>query len=132
MRASVAGDRSGRRECLLANRPCDSLICWIIKLIQSCMDINRPTFNAAGGTRDAVERRVKRLCEGATKLGAQAEELAPGLQWLAVRTFGNALRHTYDQIDPARMRQTTTDDLRRMAAVAQAALARLDKSPEAQ
>ncbi|MBO0711232.1 MAG: DUF86 domain-containing protein, partial [Acetobacteraceae bacterium] len=41
----------------------------------------------------------------------KAEQLAPGPPWPAVRSVGNALRHAYDQIDPARIWEIATRDL---------------------
>ena len=60
--------------------------------------MDRAGFDADRRTRDAVERCLERLSEAAAKLGAQAEELAPGPPWQAVRSFGNVLRHAYDRL----------------------------------
>ncbi len=99
-----------------------------IRLIESYVaGMDRMAFEADSRTRDAVERCLGRLSEAATKLGAQADELAPGMPWHAVRAFGNVLRHAYDQVDPARIWEIVTGDLPRMAAAAEAALLRLDK-----
>jgi uncharacterized protein with HEPN domain len=68
------------------------------------------------------------VSEAATKLGPQADELAPGMPWRAVRAFGNVLRHAYDQVDPARIWDIVTGDLPLMAEAADAALLRLDKA----
>ncbi len=72
--------------------------------------------------------RFKRLSKAATKLGPQAEELAPGMPWREVRSFGNVLRHAYDQVDPARIWEIVTGDLTPMAEAAEAALLRLAKA----
>ena len=58
------------------------------------------------------------------------------MPWRAVRTFGNVLRHAYDQVDPAirrsgdpaRIWEIVTGDLPLMAEAAEAALLRLDKA----
>lgn len=50
-----------------------------------------------------IERCLERLSEAVAKLGPQAEQLAPGPPWPAVRGFGNALRHAYDRVDPGRI-----------------------------
>ena len=48
-----------------------------IRLIQRYVErMDRAAFDADSRTRDAVERCLERLSEAATKLGAQAEELA--------------------------------------------------------
>ena len=99
-----------------------------IRLIQSYVErMDRAAFDADSRTRDAVERCLERLSEAATKLGAQAEELAPGPPWMAVRAFGNVLRHAYDQVDPARIWEIVTGDLTPMAEAAEAVLLRLEK-----
>ena len=83
-----------------------------IRLIQSyAQGMDRATFEADRRTRDAIERCLKRISEAATKLRPQVQELAPGPPWQAVRAFGNALRHAYDQIDPARIWEIVTRDL---------------------
>ena len=65
-----------------------------------------------------------------TRLGPQADELAPGPPWHAVRAFGNVLRHAYDQVDPARVWEIATRDLPQVATAAEAALQRLDAKSE--
>ena len=102
-----------------------------IPLIQSYLQgIDHAAFEADSRTRDAVERCLERLSAAATKLGLQADELAPGLSWPAVRAFANVLRHAYDQVDPARIWEIATGDLPRMATAAEAALRRLDEAQE--
>ena len=102
-----------------------------IRLIQGYLQgMDRAAFEADSRTRDAVERCLERLSEAATKLGSQADELAPGLPWPAVRAFGNVLRHAYDQVDPARIWEIATGDLPAMAVAAEAALRRLDEAQE--
>jgi uncharacterized protein with HEPN domain len=99
-----------------------------IRLIQRYLEgMDRPAFDADSRTRDAVERCLERLSEAATKLGSQAEELAPGPPWPAVRAFGNVLRHAYDQVEPSRIWEIATGDLPPMAAAVEAALRRLDE-----
>ena len=102
-----------------------------IRLIQAYLQgMDRAAFDADSRTRDAVERCLERVSEAAAKLGTQAEELAPGPPWQAVRAFGNVLRHAYDQVDPARIWEIATRDLPQVAAAAEAALRRLDAKPE--
>ena len=103
-----------------------------IRLIQSYIaGMERAAFDADSRTRDAVERSIERLSEAATKLGAQADELAPGMPWRAVRAVGDVLQHAYDQVDPARIWEIVTGDLPLMAEAAEAALLRLDKDQKA-
>ncbi len=102
-----------------------------IRLIQRYLEgMDRPAFDADSRTRDAVERCLERLSEAATKLGSQAEELAPGPPWPAVRAFGNVLRHAYDQVDPSRIWEIATGDLPLMAAAVEEALRRLDEAED--
>jgi uncharacterized protein with HEPN domain len=62
------------------------------RLIQSYLQgMDRFAFDTDNRTRDAVERFLERLCEAATKLGVEAEALAPGPPWQAVRSLGNVL-----------------------------------------
>ncbi|MBO0711333.1 MAG: DUF86 domain-containing protein, partial [Acetobacteraceae bacterium] len=83
-----------------------------IRLIQSYVTgMDQAAFDADSRTRDAVERCLERISEAAAKLGVKAEQLAPGPPWPAVRSVGNALRHAYDQIDPARIWEIATRDL---------------------
>jgi uncharacterized protein with HEPN domain len=76
-------------------------------------------------TRDAVERCLERLSEAAAKLGAPAEQLAPGPPWQAVRSLGNILRHACGEVDPDRIWEIATRDLPPMIAAVPAALQRL-------
>jgi uncharacterized protein with HEPN domain len=98
-----------------------------IRLIQSYVHgMDGTAFESDRRTRDAVERCLERISEAATKLGSQAQELAPGPPWQAVRAFGNALRHAYDQIDPARIWEIVTRDLPDLLGTAEKVLERLD------
>ncbi len=102
-----------------------------IRLIQGYLQgMDRAAFEADSRTRDAVERCLERLSEAATKLGPQADELAPGLPWPAVRAFGNVLRHAYDQVDPTRIWEIAISDLPQMEPVVKEALRRLDEAKQ--
>jgi uncharacterized protein with HEPN domain len=74
-------------------------------------DLDRSAFDADDRTRDAVERCLERISEAAVKLGNDAELLAPGPPWQAIRSFGNVLRHAYDQVDPTRIWEIVNGDL---------------------
>ena len=91
--------------------------------------MDRAAFDADSRTRDAVERCLERLSEAAVKLGRQADELAPGPPWHAVRAFGNVLSHAYDQVDRARIWEIATRDLPQIATAAELALQRLGALP---
>lgn len=99
-----------------------------IRLIQSYLEgMDRSEFEADSRTRDAVERCLERISEAATKLGADAERLAPGPPWRAVQSFGNALRHAYDQIDPVRIWEIVCRDLPLLASTVSIALQGLER-----
>ncbi len=97
-----------------------------VRLIPSyVLGMDRTAFDEDRRTRDAVERWLERVSEAATKLGDQAEALAPGPPWRAVRAFGNVLRHAYDQVDPARIWEIVTQDLSQIVVSVEEALKRL-------
>lgn len=99
-----------------------------IRLVQSyTQGMDRVAFEVDRRTRDAVERCLERISEAASKLGPQAEQLAPGPPWQAVRAFGNVLRHAYDQVDPVRLWEIITRDLPTLVSAVEIALARLDQ-----
>lgn len=86
--------------------------------------MGRDAFTADGRTRDAVERCLERICEGAHRLGDQAAVLAPNLPWSDIRGMGNRLRHAYDRISLDLVWNTVSGDLPRMKADLSDALAR--------
>jgi uncharacterized protein with HEPN domain len=121
-----------RKACVPTSRPAIRFLDILdnIRLIQFYLQgMDRVAFDADSRTRDAVERCLERLSEAAAKLGAQADELAPGPPWQAVRAFGNVLRHAYDQVDPARIWEIVTRDLPQVVVAVEAALQRLDAKP---
>ncbi|MGE0717408.1 MAG: DUF86 domain-containing protein [Alphaproteobacteria bacterium] len=69
-------------------------------------------FAADDLRRDAVERCLLRISEAARKLEGQAEALAPGQPWAAIRAVGNVLRHEYDVVDPNVLWRIVETDLR--------------------
>jgi uncharacterized protein with HEPN domain len=100
-----------------------------VQLIRSYLKgMDQAAFNADRRTRDAVERCLERISEAAAKLGAEAERLAPGPPWQAVRSFGNVVRHAYDQIDPARIWEIVTRDLPVLESASAAALGALKQA----
>jgi hypothetical protein len=64
----------------------------------------------------------------ASKLGPQAEDLAPGPAWHAIRALGNVLRHAYDQVHPGRLWEIATKDLASLAEAVDQATERLEKA----
>jgi uncharacterized protein with HEPN domain len=95
------------------------------RLIRSYLKgMDLAAFKVDSRTRDAVERCLERISEAASKLGVEAERLAPGPPWQAVRSFGNVLRHAYDQVDPNRIWEIVTRDLTLLESAVTATLRR--------
>jgi uncharacterized protein with HEPN domain len=65
---------------------------------------------------DAVERRLMILSEAAVKLGPLAEAMEPGIPWRDIRGLGNALRHSYDTVNPEIVRVIINTHLPPLAA----------------
>ena len=60
---------------------------------------------------DAVERRLQKVSEAATRLGDNAAESVPGQPWADIRGIGNWLRHAYDRVDTETIWLTVRRDL---------------------
>ena len=77
-------------------------------------------------TIDAVERCMQRITEAAIKLQPKAAELLPDQDWVAMRGFGNVLRHDYDLISERMIWEIAQDDLPRLLADCKRAVAVLE------
>ncbi len=74
-------------------------------------------------TRDATERCLARISEAVVKIGAdQMTTIMPGLSVTTLRSFGNVLRHAYDDIDPALIFRIVRDEVPALRDAAQRAL----------
>ena len=62
-------------------------------------------------TKPATERQILILSEAASRLGDQAQMLAPEVDWRSVRGMGSRLRHGYDFISDEIIWQTIQLDL---------------------
>lgn len=62
-------------------------------------------------TKSAVERKILVIAEAATRLGAEAEILCPGPDWIGLRGMGNILRHGYHKVEDEIVWGTLKDDL---------------------
>ena len=61
---------------------------------------------------DAVERSLARITEAAIRVGEEVMALvAPDVPPHIYRSFGNALRHNYDQLDIRTIWLTATKDV---------------------
>ena len=59
----------------------------------------------------AVERALSRISEAASRLGQQAETMAPEQPWGEIRALGNRIRHEYDHLDTAILWEIVERDL---------------------
>ena len=73
------------------------------------MDLN--TYKVDFRTKFAVERQMQVITEAATRLGDEAESIAPGPDWKGFRGMGNILRHAYHRIDDELVWNTANDEL---------------------
>ena len=81
--------------------------------------------------RDAVERCFMRISEAATKLGTEAEALAPNQPWRQIRDLGNQIKHGYDGVDDKLIFNLIGERTDSLRADAIAAIAKLDTSHQA-
>ncbi len=88
--------------------------------------LSREQFERDHLRRDATLYGMLRISEAARKLGGAAEELVPDQPWRSIRTFGNALRHDYDELNLDRVWEIVARDLPSLRAACQAALRRLE------
>ncbi|MBS1814815.1 MAG: DUF86 domain-containing protein [Acidobacteria bacterium] len=58
-----------------------------------------------------MERMLLVISEAAKRLGEDAEELCPNVQWRPIRTFGNIVRHEYDRMVNRRVWGIVQEDL---------------------
>lgn len=79
---------------------------------------------------DATERCLSRISEAAVKLGAEAEELAPEIEWRDIRGIGNHLRHDYRGVRLSAIWQVVCDDLALLRAASVAARQKLAAKQE--
>jgi uncharacterized protein with HEPN domain len=62
-------------------------------------------------TKSSVERQFQILSEAAYRLGAEAETLCPGPDWVGLRGIGNVLRHAYHRTDDDAIWKAVTIEL---------------------
>ncbi len=88
-------------------------------------DMKKTQFAGDRKTRFAVERSLMILSEAAVKLGAVADELAPGVPWSHIRGLGNHIRHAYDDVNEDTIWEIRTHDLGPLRVACREALDRL-------
>jgi uncharacterized protein with HEPN domain len=109
--------------------PSDRPIRWFEDILDN---IERTERFTAGLSKDAfladeritfaVLHALLIISEAARRLGADAERLAPGQPWRAIRALGNVLRHEYGGVDRAEIWRIVTDDLEPLKRAVQQAL----------
>lgn len=73
--------------------------------------------------QDAVERCFARISEAAAKLGDTMDARYPHIPWIDIRSFGNRLRHAYDDVDARIIWAAIQTDLQPLRDACEAALA---------
>jgi uncharacterized protein with HEPN domain len=61
--------------------------------------------------KSAVERQMQIISEAAGRLGLEAEDQCPDLDWKGLRGMGNVLRHAYHRIDDRIVWDAVKEDL---------------------
>ena len=94
---------------------------WIATYIGG---LNFDQFLSDRMRRDAAERCLERIIEASVRLGPERlARIAAGQPLHEVRGLGNVLRHAYDRIDPKLIWDTLTDDIPKLRAACERALA---------
>ena len=88
--------------------------------------LSKEEFEGDPLRRDATLYSLLRIAEAARKLGGAAEVLVPGQPWRNIRSFGNALRHDYDELNLDRVWEIVVRDLPPLRAACEEALRRLE------
>lgn len=73
--------------------------------------INFSVYEQDRKTQAAVERMLLIVSEAAKRLGADAEDLCPEVEWKPICTFGNIVRHEYDRMVNQRVWEIVHEDL---------------------
>jgi uncharacterized protein with HEPN domain len=84
----------------------------LIEEFTAGMDLK--SFGDDARTVAAVERKLQKISEAATRLGQDAEKLCPAQPWRNIRGMGNWLRHQYDKVDVEMVWNTVQNDLPRL------------------
>jgi uncharacterized protein with HEPN domain len=91
-------------------------------------DLTEVQFVGDRRTQDAVMYCLLRISEAAVKLQDQIDALAPDQPWDKIRSFGNVLRHGYDEIDLRVISRIARSDLPSLRAACEKALMTLPES----
>jgi uncharacterized protein with HEPN domain len=74
-------------------------------------DMSFESYQTDLKTKSAVEQQLQIMTEAAIRLGADAEQIAPGPDWEGFHGMGNLLRHAYHRIDDQIIWNTVKDEL---------------------
>ncbi len=77
--------------------------------------------------RSAVERQLQIITEAAFRLGDDAEQLCPTVDWRGIRGLGNVLRHAYDAVDDTLIWETVQTKLPQLREAVPQALAAIEE-----
>lgn len=112
--------------------PSDKRIRYFEDILDNIARIERFTigldfeaFTANEQVTFAVFHALLIISEAARRLGADAETLAPGQPWRAIRSLGNVLRHEYEVVDAHVIWRIITTDLPALKQAAERALVSL-------
>ena len=78
----------------------------------------------------AVLHALLIISEAARKLASDAEKLVPDQPWRAIRSLGNVLRHSYDDVEPEPIWRILRDELPGLKQGVEQALAHLRTGTE--
>ena len=109
-------------------RHLEDIVDAILQIQQFTQGMNLKDFETDHRTRLAVERLLQNLTEAAHRLGRDAPDLCPEVNWRDVRGFGNFLRHEYDHVLGKSVWSTVHEDLPALLLAVEKTLNRL-KTP---
>jgi uncharacterized protein with HEPN domain len=93
---------------------------WIEEDIEG---FDRPGFVADRRARQLVERNLEILSGGSRRIPRDLKATEPDVDWSALASLGNVLRHEYQRVDPGHLWTLLTDEVGPLSA----ALRRLEE-----
>jgi uncharacterized protein with HEPN domain len=85
--------------------------------------LDRTRFAADRRARQLVERNLEILSEASRRIPQDLKATEPNIDWSALASLGNVLRHEYQRVDPAHLWTLLTDEIGPLSA----ALRRLEE-----
>jgi uncharacterized protein with HEPN domain len=87
-------------------------------------DLEFESYQADIKTKSAVERQLQIISEAAGRLRDHGERLCPEIDWRALRSMGNVLRHAYHRVEDRIIWDTAKLDLPPLKACVERVLSR--------